>query len=79
MFASFQGDDATFGRALEKTELEEVGFVVFFDGGRFVASEGGDGRETDRAVAVVFYHQFEHISVGGVETVLVDFHHLERR
>ena len=72
-FALF-GDKATARGALEEAELEEVGLVIIFDGGGFVAGEGGDGSETDGAVLIIFEHQGKHVAVGGVETEFVNFH-----
>ena len=66
MFDGFWGGFAAFWGAFDEAELHEVGLVEIFDCGGFVAGEGSNSGETDGAVAVVFDHEAEHVSVGGI-------------
>ena len=77
MFSGFYGYDATLRGAFEEAELKEIRLVIFFDCGRFVTRQSGDGRQTNGAVAIVLEHEVEHIAVGGVEAKFVDFHEVE--
>ena len=78
MFDGAGGYESATRCAFNKANLQEVWLVEVFDSGSFVASEGGDGIEADRAVFVISIHGGEHVAVGGVKAEVVNFKELKR-
>ena len=78
MFATFFGNHTAAWSAGNKTKLQEIWLIVIFNRSGFVASEGGNSRESNWVVAVVLLHEAKHIAVGRVETKVIDFHEIQR-
>src|SRR5262245_12446835 len=78
MFVRELSRDAAAGRALEKTDLEEIRFVNIFDGVNFLAQNGGDRIHANRPPAEAFDDGAEKLSIDVVEAVFIHIEKLQR-
>ena len=65
------------GRSGYESQLDKVGLVNVFYGGRILASIGGNGIEPDGAPAELGYHRFEHASIDLIEAKFIYAEHFK--
>ena len=77
VIVAFGGDDAAARGAGEEAELDEVGFVHFFDGTDFFTDDGGDGLDASRTTAEFLYEGTENMMIGRFGSEVIDFEGIE--
>ena len=72
------GSDTASRRAVEKTELHQIGLVDFLDRAGVLADRGGDRVQTDGSTGVFIEDCAHHFLVNLVKPVRVNFEQIER-
>src|SRR5687767_11183093 len=78
MFVSQRRREASARRAIQKSDLDQIGFDNLFDRIFFFVNGSGDRAETDRSATEFFDDRQQQLSVHLVETIRVDFHAVQR-
>src|SRR4029079_16437990 len=73
-----RGGDAAPRRAIQKSRLDEKGFVNVFERVALFAQGGGEGGHADRAALEFFDDRAQQPAIDLVEAVRVHLQHLER-
>ncbi len=77
VLVAFGGDDTATRGACEEAELDEIGFIYFFDGTNFFADDRGDGLDAGGTTAEFLYEGAEDMMIGRFESEVIDFEEVE--
>lgn len=77
VLVSFFGDDAAARGACDESELDEIGFVDFFDGAHFFSDDSGDRLDASRTASEFLDERAKNMMVGRFESEVIDFKEIE--